>query len=439
MSSLSPDDTLRVPPNRAAQGRSGSLAQELREQPATLDQVRRARMERTLLQAWRTHAATRVALPRARRSTGGDRLGRALWAGSLAASAVAGGLIAFYLLAGDRPRAPASAGVAHFELRIGDAAVQSGAAAEGQLLESGQHGRIDLDLGSARLRMARGTRLRLDRLSVPELALSLLEGRIDIDFHPRHKGEQRMAIESPAARVQVVGTRFSVEVDPLGNTEVAVIEGVVEVVPRSGASTRRVLAGERTYVRVDDGDEYERTVRDAIERDLRALASAEPRPAPRATVAAAKADMDFSVDAETEVAPSSVSSRAIARRLEASRSLLRRGQHPAARLRLRGLTEAPTPILYRVEALTLMAESYTAQGDIPHAAQAYRRAEEIAPTRPAGHNALFALARLLERYAHDEPAAAATYRRYLERAPQGALALQARQALCRLGASADCE
>jgi cytochrome c-type biogenesis protein CcmH/NrfG len=93
----------------------------------------------------------------------------------------------------------------------------------------------------------------------------------------------------------------------------------------------------------------------------------------------------------------------------------------------------------RVEALTLIAESYTVQGDIPHAAAAYKRADELAPSNPAGHNALFALGRLLERNAHDGPGAAAAYRRYLERAPQGALSSQARQALCRLGDASYCD
>jgi predicted TPR repeat methyltransferase len=93
----------------------------------------------------------------------------------------------------------------------------------------------------------------------------------------------------------------------------------------------------------------------------------------------------------------------------------------------------------RLEALTLTAESYTAQGDIERAAQAYEHAAELAPTNPASHNARFALGRLLERYAHDGSGAAAAYRRYLERAPQGALSAQARQALCRLGDASYCD
>ncbi len=442
MSSLPPpNETLRVPPERGLDAPSGVVAQQLRGQVAPLDEVTRARMERTLVQAWRTHASARVPLPstRLRRATG--RVTRGWWAASLAASAVAGGLIAFYLLAGDRPSAPSSLAAGRFELRIGDAAVQSGTVSESQVLESGKHGHIEVDLGTARVRMERDTRLRFDRLSEAELALSLLKGRIDVDFHPRHKGEQHMAIESLAARVQVVGTRFRVDVDDLGNTQVAVREGVVEVVPRSGAATRRVAAGASTYVRADDGDEYERAVRDQIERDMRAVEAPKPGSSRAAAKAERKPDMAFSeAEAEAGLEPAPAPApRAVARKLELARRLLRQGHHVAARARLRGLTEPPTPLPYRVEALTLTAESYTAQGEIPRATQAYRRADEIAPTQPAGHNARFALARLLERYAHDRQAAAAAYHRYLERAPDGALAAQAREALCRLGERSFCE
>lgn len=426
----SPRQTLRVPP--AVDGPSGLIARLLREQPPALDDVRRARMERSLAQAWRTHAAARVPLPGRRAQ---KPFARAMWAASIAASAVVGGLVAFSM-SGEPPPSLLSASAGQFELRIGDAAVQSGAVAEGQVLESGAHGRIDVDLRSARLRMSRDTRVRFDRMSEPELTVSLLKGRLEVDFHPQRKGEQRMAVESAAARVQVVGTRFVLEVDALGNTDVSVSDGVVEVVPRSGAPTRRLAAGERLHVRVDDGDEYERKVRDAIEENLRSLAH---EPDELSAAPAPVLDMDFTLDDAREAgALAAQPSRATARKLQAARKLLRQGHHAQARARLRELSEADVPVRFRVEALTLMAESHTSQGDVPRAAQAYRRADELSPDGAAGHNARFALARLLERYAHDERAAANAYRRYLKRAPRGALAAQARQALCRLGDAERC-
>ena len=119
--------------------------------------------------------------------------------------------------------------------------------------------------------------------------------------------------------------------------------------------------------------------------------------------------------------------------------LLRKREHVAARARLRGLADSSIAVRFRVEALTLMAESYTAEGDVQRAAQAYRSAAELSRNEPAGHNARFALARLLERHAHDETAAAAAYMSYLDHAPRGALAAQARQALCRLHQPDFCE
>jgi hypothetical protein len=433
MDSSPPNQTMRVPP--AVGGNAGALANRLRERRLHLDEVTRARMERTLVQAWRTHGAANVELPRARRTTTSIRVPRGTWMASLAGAAVAGALVAFYMFAGDRSLPVAQPSGAHFELRIGDAAVQSGALTEGQVLESGKHGYIDVDLGTARVHMEHDTRMRFDRMTSTELVLSMQKGKVDVDFHPLHKGQQHMAIESLAARVQVVGTRFSVQVDALGDTDVRVTEGVVEVVPRSGAEVRRVAAGDETYVRVDDGDEYERAVRNAIAQNVDSLAE----PTPPAAAQPPKPDMDFSADVDLDLPANDSGTAAAARKLSAARRQLRLGHHVVARARLRDVAEGSVPLHLRVEALTLIAESYTAQGDIPRAAQAYERADELAPTNPAGHNARFALGRLLERYAHDGPGAAAAYRRYLERAPQGALSAQARQALCRLGDASYCE
>jgi len=422
----------------AASSPSAALAALMREEEPLLDDVTRARMERSFVQAWRMQGAASVPLPRAPRSrsgsgsaTGSVRVGRGFMVASLAASAVIGGLLALQVT-DDRAAQTIPVGTARFDLRIGQGALQSGSVAEGQLLESGQHGTIDVDLGSARVQMAQTTRVRFDRMSARELRLLLSQGRIDVDFHPVHKGDQRMVIASAAVDVRVVGTRFSVDVDAAGNTAVSVREGVVEVVPRAGGQTRKLHPGERVEVRADGGDATEQAVRDAIDAELGPVAAAPP--APPETF-----DMAFDVDEQVAQPPrASMSNPIAARKLTAARKLLRQGRHGAARERLRGLVESSAALRYRVEALTLIAESYTAQHDIPHAIEAYTRADALAPRHPAGHNARFALARLLERNAGDEKAAVAAYRRYLERAPDGALASQAKQALCRLGAPGYC-
>jgi hypothetical protein len=416
------------------------VAEALRAQPEGLDEVTRARMERSLIQAWRTRAAANVPLP-ARKSeraaARSPRWGTSLWVNwgaSLAVAAAAGAIVAYF--GANMELAPgASEGAAHFELRIGDAAVQRGVIAEGQMLESGDLGDIEVDLGDARIAMAQGARVRFDRLSETELRVGLLIGRIDVAFHPQRKGVQKLIIDSRAAQVVVIGTRFSVIADAVGNTEVLVYEGVVEVSPQFGGKTERVMAGGSTYVRVDEGDAYERAVRAAIEKKIEtlepdaALVVATDVPgAPGALVEPIEAESEVEVVSE----PAKLTTDVIARRLGQARALLRDGRHPAARAKLRGISERSVELRYRVEALTLLAESHTAQGDARRATEAYKLAAELGARTPQGDNAQFALARLLERFTHDRYAAARAYERYLERAPNGALAAQARGALCRL-------
>ena len=60
-----PNQTMRVPP--AVAGAERRARAPLQRRAVELDEVTRARMERSLVQAWRTHAAASVALPRARR------------------------------------------------------------------------------------------------------------------------------------------------------------------------------------------------------------------------------------------------------------------------------------------------------------------------------------------------------------------------------------
>jgi tetratricopeptide (TPR) repeat protein len=420
--------TERIDQGARAEGRGGSgraserLAAALRERPIGVDQLTRARMERNVLQGSRAQGVT------AHRSVRTSRRRPAwLWAASLACSAVAGALFAVHGM----PRDPAATAVfvpGRFELRIEDAAVQSGMVMEAQTLESGPRGRIAVELGSAHLDMREQTQLRFERLSRAELAFSLSKGRIDVAFHPEHSGEQRLRIETRSAQVLVVGTRFSVEVDELGSTTVRVTEGTVDVVPRSGAGTRRLGAGAETEVRLDDGDA---AVRARLEAELAALPALPVTHADTQTTQAAP---------ELDEAPRVATSwDATLSRLESARQLLRQAQHRAARTLLRKIADEPVAVGSRVEALMLLAESYTAQGDIERAAAAYRHADGLAPRHSAGHNARFALARLLEKYAHDRDAALAAYRRYLALAPDGALSEQARQALCRLGSAGACD
>jgi tetratricopeptide (TPR) repeat protein len=373
-------------------------------------------MERNLVEAWRARSAHAVPLPRMR-----SGLSRGVWVGSIAASAALGVALAFLVLRhpGSQHVAEAPAALspsAHFDLVIGDGAVQSGTLVAGQVLESGKHGHIEVSLAQSRVDIAPESRVRFEKLDRDELRLSLVQGRVDVAFHPERKGEQRLSVDTSAARVIVVGTQFSVEAGANRETRVSVSEGVVRVEPRRGGPALLVHAGEQVKV----GAEPQQQV---SKEPLRAapLPAAVPIPrevAPTRAMRGRKAKAHASADYDAK--------------LEEARSLLLQGKHAAAREKLERVTERSAPASVRVEALVLTAESYTAQGQVPLAAAAYRRAVEAAPREPAGHNALFALARLLDRYTADTEIAAAAYREYLAKAPHGALARQARDALCRL-------
>ncbi|MET0386385.1 MAG: FecR domain-containing protein [Polyangiales bacterium] len=409
------------------------VAWALREEPQLLDDVARARMERNLVDAWRVRNARAVPLPTTSRLS----FSRSVWAFSLAMSATFGAVFAWSVLR-DRdvtvaalPEIPA-----RFDLVIDDGSVQSGFLTEGQVLESGRHGRVEVALEQSRVDVAPDSRVRFERLGRDELRLSLMTGRLDVAYHPERRGQQHMSVETRSARVHVVGTQFAVEVDGQGNTKVSVTEGVVQVVPRGQGITQFVHAGQQVEVPIQAPAERERHVREGIESRLRGeagqpSAAAEPNDSSLSearTPRRAFTTMDTMDDAARN------------RSLEAARGLIMQGKHALARERLHRIAKRNTlPTSTRVEALVLIAESYTSQGQIPRAADTYRDAVNLAPHHPAGYNALFALARLNDRYTEDRSAAGAVYREYLERAPRGALASQARDALCRLGDASSCK
>ncbi|HEX7476767.1 MAG TPA: FecR domain-containing protein [Polyangiales bacterium] len=418
---------------------SQQLAVELQQEPVALDDLVRARMEKNLVDAWRARGAASVVLPRLphylpRAPT------RTAWIASLAVSAAAGLLLGLYTLRSHEAAPSASAPnlVAHFEVVIDDGAVQSGYLSEGQMLESGKHGHIEVGLAQSRVDISPDSRVRFERLSREELRLSLLTGRVEVAFHPEHKGKEHMSIETRAARVMVVGTRFNVESDSSGNTVVSVSEGVVQVVPRRGGEPRLLHPGEQMRVPAEAQDQRARAVRAAIEQRIANAGSASLDDGADVSGEGAAAPEAAAAEREPRRSSSSPDDVAPEQRLELARKLLLQGKHAAARERLSRLAHGSLPTGDRVEALMLIAESFTAQGQIPRATDAYREAVRIAPHHPAGHNALFALARLLERYTEDRSAAGAAYREYLQKAPAGPLALQARQAMCRLGDAVSC-
>jgi TolA-binding protein len=398
---------------------SSQIAESLKQAPAQLPEMTRARLERNLVEAWRARGAHAVPLPRSRAG-----LPRGVWAGSIAASAALGVALGFIVLRRPEaaPAAPvaSAASIAHFDLVIGDGAVQSGVLVAGQVLESGKHGHIEVSLAQSRVDIAPESRVRFERLDQNEMRLSLVQGRVDVAFHPEHKGEQRLSVETSSARVIVVGTQFAVEAAANRDTRVSVSQGVVRVEPRRGGPALLVRAGEQVTVGA------QRDAQLAAEpADESQLAAAKPTPIVQPAI------RGRARKAKQEV-PRARAASGYEDRLESARQLLLQGKHAAAREKLQKMIDGSVPANARVEALVLMAESFTAQGQVPRAAASYREAVEAAPREAAGHNALFALARLFDRYTEDNESAAAAYREYLAKAPHGALSRQARDALCRL-------
>jgi TolA-binding protein len=90
--------------------------------------------------------------------------------------------------------------------------------------------------------------LRVVRTELVAQRLALRSGRVDVAL-PHEAPVQQLSVDTPDAEVQVVGTVFSVEVQPVPgtgqpSTVVAVSEGEVRVIRRGGSVTS-VLAGQR--------------------------------------------------------------------------------------------------------------------------------------------------------------------------------------------------
>lgn len=217
---------------------SRQLADALRDQPPVLDDVARARLEKAILQAPR---AVAPAKPRSRRP---------FVAGVSAGLAVAALALLTWFAFAPTPTEPE---VATFEAftstRDGERPLRAGAFVEGEVVttDDDQHVRAHFAERRVEVEVAPSSRARFLRLGGADLAVGLDRGSVRVSFHPERRGERSLAIETPLARVEVVGTVFEVDVDADG-TRVHVEEGIVRVVPREG-DERFVHAGESVRVR----------------------------------------------------------------------------------------------------------------------------------------------------------------------------------------------
>jgi hypothetical protein len=276
-------------------------------------------------------------------------------------------------------------------------------------------------LGHATLEWRRGARGRVVGEALNDASVRLDQGELFVDFRPLRRGEEHLAIDTPSARVEVVGTAFLVRVTADGATRVEVTHGVVEVLARATGVRRRVTAG----TSIDVGA----VVAAASQRTPEAVVARAPSPMPAANPAVAPPVDDAPRVASPEpyntVATGSRPAGNALPSLDAALAALDAGDDaPCERLAANGARAV------RLDALEALADRHERRGAAEAAAAAYAKILALDPRGARGATALFARASLRERTA--QPGAADDFARYLAEHPRGALAAQARTHLCAL-------
>jgi transmembrane sensor len=148
------------------------------------------------------------------------------------------------------------------------------------LSTSGDAMAVKLDDGS-QVELAAHTRVKVTENRPSNVALGLEHGRVDCDITPR-PGRQ-FAVVAAGVEVRVTGTRFSVELATPRRVEVEVTRGSVEVSWRGAAAPKRLAAGERWSVELDQPV--------AVGTAPPASEAPEPPSAPSGVEAASSADL----------------------------------------------------------------------------------------------------------------------------------------------------
>jgi tetratricopeptide (TPR) repeat protein len=127
--------------------------------------------------------------------------------------------------------------------------VEAVSAWQGAALETaGDAMAVELDDGS-RLEVAAHTHVKMTENRPSTVALALSRGRVDLDISPRPG--RKFSVVAAGVEVRVTGTRFSVELSSERRVEVEVTRGSVEVLGRGATAPKRLAAGERWSVDLD--------------------------------------------------------------------------------------------------------------------------------------------------------------------------------------------
>lgn len=443
---------------------SESVRDALRGARPELDDLRRARLERQLVETLEKRAAAPEPAP----VSAEPRSKRGMWIAAGVAAAAA--LAASYALVVFQSSPELSEPAASFQTYEGGERVRRGPILEGERVDTGDEERVEVAVRAwtggpsvGLVDITPSSRVRFESMRRGSYAIRVEQGSVDVAFHPIRRGEESFVVHTTSARVEVVGTEFNVKVDELGATTVSVSEGIVRVVPRAEGAARLVHAGETVTV----GPAVARTSSDEtaalVTPDSDAVAIADvveaehpvvplarpviaPDPESRASTAARTGETQ---PARAQPAQHGAMTQTFEdglvltieseddERFRLAERHLAGGRIDNARHILLGIGREGRGSPDYVEAWTRIAESYEREGNTQSAAEAYRRAARAAPRLLSGQNAQYALACLRDR-ARDRGAAISEYQRYLSMAPDGRHAQLARNRLCELGWSSYC-
>jgi hypothetical protein len=320
----------------------------------------------------------------------------ALWVGSHPGGSSTG-VAEITGVEGDVIVAPATAGTA--------GAGAAGGGGPAVTLRSRGGGRARIDDAQAELGRATEIAWRRERRSV-----ELREGSVTIDVE--HRPGQRFEVRTPRFVVEVVGTRFSVDM-----AGVRTARGKVRVLSLDGTLIAYVEAGESWTAPI------------ASPAPVPALAPPAPAPpAPPAPVSLTPA-----ASPAAPPTPGLSADVAAGARLARARRALARGDAAEARRAVEPVFRASREVA--AEARAIHAESYLVEGRHADAIEGYEIVVHDFPGTPQAESALYAVAQLESEHG-SRAAARATLRRYLDRYPRGRFAKEAAERLAGLDAPA---